>query len=73
VLMAYAYNPNFLGGWDWEDGSLRSVWANSLGSRLQNNQSKMNWRYSSSIEYLLCKHKTLSSNSNPLPHTHTNT
>jgi hypothetical protein len=38
-------------------------WANSSGDHhLQNNQSKMDWRCGSSVEYLLSKFKALNSN-----------
>jgi hypothetical protein len=30
VLVAHTYNPSYLGGRDWEDCSLKPVWANSL-------------------------------------------
>jgi hypothetical protein len=47
--MAHAYNPNYLGDWDQEDSGSRSAQTNSSQDPyLQNNQGKMNWRYSSS-------------------------
>jgi hypothetical protein len=47
--MAHAWNPSYLGGWNQEDQSLRPAWANSsLDPHLQNNQSKMEWKYGSS-------------------------
>jgi hypothetical protein len=48
---AHACNPSYLGDRDWEDHSLRPVWANSSWDpipHLQNNQSKMDWRCDSS-------------------------
>jgi hypothetical protein len=44
--VAHAFNPNYLGGWDEEDGDSRPAWANSpWDPHIQNKQSKMNWRY----------------------------
>jgi hypothetical protein len=40
VLAAHACNPSYLGGWYWEDHSLRPAQANSSRSHLQNNQNK---------------------------------
>jgi hypothetical protein len=48
-----------LGRWSWEDCDSKPCWANSLRDpHLQNNQSKMDWRYGSSG-------RALSSNSSP--------
>jgi hypothetical protein len=30
VLVTHTCNPSYLGGWDWEDCSLRPAWANSF-------------------------------------------
>jgi hypothetical protein len=30
VLEAHTCNPSYMGGWDWEDQSLRPTWGNSL-------------------------------------------
>jgi hypothetical protein len=48
-MVAHACNPGYLGGRKWEDTDLRLAQANSLWDpHLQNNQSKMDWKYSSS-------------------------
>jgi hypothetical protein len=45
--MVHAYNPSYFGGWDQEDRSSRLAQTNSLWDfHLQNNQSKMDWKYS---------------------------
>jgi hypothetical protein len=63
---AHTCNPSYLGGWDWEDCSSRPAQANSLRDpHLQNNQTKMDWRYGSSSKYPLCKCEVLSSNPSP--------
>jgi hypothetical protein len=41
ALVTHTCNPSFLRGWDWENCSLRPMWANSLRPHLQNNQRKM--------------------------------
>jgi hypothetical protein len=45
----HTYNPSYLKGWNWKDCGSKSVWANSSWDRhLQNNQSKIDWRFNSS-------------------------
>jgi hypothetical protein len=48
VVVDHTCNPRYLGGWDWENHGLMPTQANSSwDSYLQNNQSKMDWRYGS--------------------------
>jgi hypothetical protein len=56
VLVAHAYNPSYLGGWDLEDCGLRPAWANSSWDSI----SKIPWAkwtggVDQAVEYLLCK------------------
>jgi hypothetical protein len=36
-VVAHTYNPSDLGGWDWEDCSLKPVWANQLQDSISTN------------------------------------
>jgi hypothetical protein len=66
TLVTHAYNPNYLGGWDWEDHSSRPVWANSSRESIsKNNQSKMAWRQDSGGKMPVLQ--ALSSNPKPSP------
>jgi hypothetical protein len=44
VLVAHAYSPSYLRGWNWKDQGSRSAWEKLEKPHLQNNQSKMNWK-----------------------------
>jgi hypothetical protein len=48
VPMAQTCNPSYLGGRDWEAHSSRPAQGNSSWPYLQNNQTKMDWKYGSS-------------------------
>jgi hypothetical protein len=64
--VAHTCNPSYLGGWDQEDCGSRPVWAKP---HLQNNQSKMNWRYGGRIPALQAR----SPEFKPQLHTHAHT
>jgi hypothetical protein len=59
VLVVHTCNPSNLGGWDWEDGSSKPDWANSLPvSKIT--RAKWTGGVAQAAECLLCKHKALS-------------
>jgi hypothetical protein len=63
--VAHIYNPSYLG--DQEDYGSRPAWANSLRDLSFSKIARAKWAgdVAQMVEYLFCKHETLSSNSNP--------
>jgi hypothetical protein len=60
--VADACNPSFLGGWDGKSHGSRPGWANSLGDLMSKIiRTKWTGGMAQVVEYLLCKHKALSS------------
>jgi hypothetical protein len=61
-MVAAAYNPKCLGGWDQEDDSLRPAWANSSWDPISK-ITRVKWTESvaQAEEHMLWKHETMSS------------
>jgi hypothetical protein len=66
MLVAHTYNISNLGGWDGEDRSLRPDWANSLWDSISEiTRAKWTGGVFQTVEHLLCKWESLSSNPSP--------
>jgi hypothetical protein len=74
MLVVHACDPSYLGGWDWEDHSLRPAWENSSRDSISKiSRAKWTGGVAQMVECLLCQWETLSTNSSPakkkrLPH-----
>jgi hypothetical protein len=66
ALVAHAYNPSYLGGWDWEDCGLRPLKENSSQDPVSK-VTRVKWTggMAQGVQHVFCKHGTLSSNPSP--------
>jgi hypothetical protein len=65
-LIAHAYNPSYLGGWDQEHRDSRPDEAYSLWDPVSKiTRAKWTGGMTQVVDHLLCKHEALNSNHSP--------
>jgi hypothetical protein len=66
ALLAYACNPSYLGGWDWENRGSRPAWANSPWDPISKiTREKWTGGVAHVVGCLLLNHKVMHSNPSP--------